>query len=287
MFKSAFSVKKSGDIILQAGDRSAECFYFRLGLLKELSSFFQTLPPPSSSDFHDGTPLIPLHEASSDGLLLFLLAIKSTTTSELLQYPEHLLEYGVQPVCDAAVIGRTYDTPIIYKLLVECIQQDWPRDYYLEYAIWAIGDVRSRLPVAAGNTIREDAGDITEIDEYITDLCRSYAPRHWLQLQDFHLRQLQAPARFRRILGNDTSMLLPYEYHNHTQVAKCSEADQDQAQRVWNLISEAGTMKEVEDLRENGYGLKCEVCRTEARQRCAGAFRWLDGFTGHFTVKAG
>lgn len=76
-FHKSFNSKNAGDVILQAGDDDALCFYFRLPLLSELSTFFANLPPPSNDDLVDGTALIPLHDTTSRGLEIFLSAIRS------------------------------------------------------------------------------------------------------------------------------------------------------------------------------------------------------------------
>lgn len=146
-----------GDVILQAGDRSATCFYFRKDLLSSLSSFFNTLPPPATCDLRNGIALIPLHDATSHGLHIYLCAILSTTLSEPNWWDIPSLvksDFLPSSLLDAAVIGRIYDTPIIFRLLAQYCSllrrfADSEDDPYLTYGIWAIGDIRSQLPAVA------------------------------------------------------------------------------------------------------------------------------------------
>lgn len=139
-FHPEFNQKSPGDVILQDDDRK-RCFYFRLGLLKELSSFFGTLPEPSAADLVDGTPLIPLHGTTTAGLVTFLHAINSIT--EILPLTLHGSSRGAAGIIGAAHIGKMYDVPIVYRILIEALSPV-RRAHLVELAIWVISNESSK-----------------------------------------------------------------------------------------------------------------------------------------------
>lgn len=133
------------------------------------------------------------------------------------------------------------------------------------------------------------AGDITDIDEEILDMCRTYAPDHWLNLQDLHLRRLQGPKRFKRKLRADKGeLLIPFSYHNNSYTHPCEESIglKEVPKKVAKLFENARTVEEIMGIAGEGkFGLDCSVCIKEAGQRYRSSLDWLDEFSSSFWMK--
>lgn len=199
VFHPDFATGVPGDIILQAGDEQAQCFYFSLSLLAALASFFATLPPPSAADLVLGYPLVPLHNSTSAGLHMFASAMRSSKTSGFIPFPPLQSDWE-DGVLDAAYLARVYDAPLVPLLLVDTLRHGHLQaadDRYLIFAIWAIFDAQHRLEDAAVETTLLSQRHITDVPPCIVKACRNRAPQHWSQLQDLHLRRSVAMRNFR------------------------------------------------------------------------------------------
>ncbi|KAI9637722.1 uncharacterized protein MKK02DRAFT_43652 [Dioszegia hungarica] len=268
IFHEDFQAHHPGDIILQAGDSEALCYRFSRSLLVAISPFFANLPVAGPDDLHQGVPLIPLHDTTTAGLHVFLTAVKAITTSET--FPR--IEYGedhVVPYLEAALIGRVYDAPAIYRILIENLQDPetlTSRDYYLEFAIWAIGGITAKLPKAAANTLLADADDNTDVDGDIVDVCESHGPQ-----------------RFRERVDPISSLQKPFSAHEaDPSLARCKDVKKDAkdiAAQVRARIAEAKTTTELLALKKRRYDVACRACRREAEDRYRPHMRWLADYT--------
>lgn len=285
VFHKDFSTKKSGDVILQAGDEEAQCCYFRLDLLKSLSTFFANLPTPSSDDdLVDGVPLIPLHGTTSRGVTIFLGAIASTTTSDPYAFDE--TDYPIEAILDAAVVGRIYDVPVLPRLLQESLLDADETDAYLTFAVWAIGGVENKLAEAARSTV-VDSYLISQVPSHIVTMCRSHAAGAWSQLQDLHLRHYEAILIFRSKILDYPAYKLPFDIPNHATrkdgITIC-EGLQINARRVRTSLLAAGRPKRLQELKSESFELDCLSCAAAAEERYEDLYDWLEDFAFLFEV---
>lgn len=239
-----------------------------LGLLKELSSFFGTLPEPSAADLVDGTPLIPLHGTTTAGLVTFLHAINSIT--EILPLTLHGSSRGAAGIIGAAHIGKMYDVPIIYRILIEALTP--ARGAHLvELAIWVISNESSQIYDTIKSTLDID---ITEIPEYVALAIQRHGPQYWMLLQDVHLRRALAPSRFQAKVD---------QLEHYDQCDKCeeedTEGDPDDPVQVDKRLAGIKTMDEFEELANDDFGVSCKACLKAVKSNYQPAISWLTTYT--------
>ncbi|KAI9639241.1 uncharacterized protein MKK02DRAFT_29344 [Dioszegia hungarica] len=194
-----FFTKKSGDIMLQADDEKRVCFCFNLVQLQAASSFFRDLPASSHpTDMVDGLPRYPILESSSDGLHVFLLAVRSLSQVAPFVLPEHIIQSTPAAIYEAAQIGARLDVPCIYRLLDEALSgaSHIFHTPFILFAIWELSAISSKTMSASRSTLDLD---ITAVDKYLVRAVHVQSPACWLELQDLHLRRAQGMARVRSI----------------------------------------------------------------------------------------
>lgn len=265
------------------------CCYFRLSLLSELSSFFANLPPPSPEDLVNDTALIPLHGTASRGLGIFLFAIKSLTTSDSFNLSTTDWPGPDEGVLEAVVVAKMYDTPVVYRLLLNGISPSYsPRMApYLHFAIWAIIDDPVQIEKAALTTTEADSGDISKVSRYIIDFCKIHAPLHWLQLLEYHMRRQQAPSQFLErlhdIWGCRTVRNAIVHQIGMDLYDDCREPGLKGAEDIRQRLGGVKTLKDISAIMEgNPYGLiDCQWCGHDAEEEYGKLFEWVDDFTSY------
>lgn len=280
-----FNKKIQGDFILQSDDKTSYCFYFPSALLCALSSFFSGLPPPSPRDLVDGRPLIPLQDTPSPALALALLALKSLSdpisfnlTSS--QYRDHgLSKPKSDTFIEAAVFGKRYDIPVLYRLLLEATSLLKRDDaLFLEFCIWSVSDVENPLNDAVRDTIDLD---ISEASNATVSAMRKHAPEYWSKLQAFHLRRANGVRRLHKALVNrGTGISADGEEDDDDE--ECDECGHDPGIieiQIRAHLLETKTIPDIFTVWYSDFDLECSECTAEMRGRYRPLMTWFEGFT--------
>lgn len=184
-----------------------------------------------------------------------------------------------------------FEVPLVNRLLLEALRECCGAvDSYLEFALWAIADVPARLPLAAEATIKMQAEDgiISEVDPVIVKMCKEYAPSHWLQLLELHLRHCHAPTIFQDRIRARTYPLgrisHPWADQAGTIRTSCSDGESVGADVKQHLM-EARTVTALQAVRDGDFGLTCGDCIKRARRLFAEHFIWLRTFSSSYILK--
>lgn len=282
VFHDKYNTKRPGDVILQSGDEPPICFYFRLAQLSELSSFFSSLPPPSDKDLIDGTPLIPLHDSTSLGLIILLGAIRSTLTTETYDMFEEIETDSEAQILEAIIIAKIYDVPLAFRLLYDTVNLgEGDSDPYLVFALWAVAGVESKIADAALQTTGKEGLEIAFVDRYISDFGKLHAPAHWFRLLELHARRTVAPPIFlQKVKGTDISSYTTLHQKGFPAYKSCPEGNQGSIlQQVQKSFSKITTLNEIEKYIFSNFGLGCGYCQADVRTAWVEALNWLRDYT--------
>jgi hypothetical protein len=269
-FHPDFNIKTAGDVILRADDKHAHCFFFPLSTLQFLSSFFRNLPPPSETDLVGDFPLIPMLDAPSRGLHLFLLALQSIEHPTPFTYPGH--RDGDIAICEAAVFGRRFDVPLISRLLLETRTSSAFQEPFIIFAIWAIAGIEPSIQSAAEATCGTHAIPITHVNQDIVRIIKRHAIASWSQLQDLHLRRSVGLAFFKQHFAFQ-------ELEAGRPCISCNEDGEAVTAAAHDRIGKAETIPQILALWDDKYEMDCPHCTCAVSNLYIPLMTWFQQYT--------